>query len=115
MTLDQISQARAMLAENHTRTQVAAFFGISRYALRRHLDPNYRTETNRKARERRAIEKANPRASTHVPEMTRDAKVDGERLLREVPLDTRGFTARVLGDPLPGRSALDRKREAARV
>jgi len=29
---------------------------------------------------------------------------------REIPDDTRGLTAQILGDPLPGRSALDRRR-----
>ena len=113
MTSEQIAQARAMLAEGHTRTQVAAHFGINRYTLRLNIEPAYRAAANSKARERRAIERAKPRPSNHVPEMTREAKADGERLLREVPADTRGFTARLMGDPLNGRSALDRKREVA--
>jgi hypothetical protein len=29
--------------------------------------------------------------------------------LAEIPSDTRGLTARTFGDPLPGRSALDRR------
>ncbi len=32
--------------------------------------------------------------------------------LKAVPADTRDLTGRWLGDPLPGRSALDQKREA---
>ncbi|WMT90112.1 hypothetical protein [Pelagibacterium sp. H642] len=115
MTSEQIAHARAMLAEGHTRTNVAAHFGITRYALRFNLDPKYRAQVNRRARERRAVERAKPRPTNHVPEMTREAKADGERLLRGLPADTRGFTARLLGDPLPGRSALDHKREVARA
>lgn len=42
------------------------------------------------------------------------ANRDGEVLLSKVPSDTRGLTARMCGDPLPGRSALDRKRGAIR-
>lgn len=32
-----------------------------------------------------------------------------ERLMAEIPSDTRGLTAYFFGDPLPGRSALDRR------
>lgn len=34
------------------------------------------------------------------------------RLSAEIPDDTRDVTARIMGDPLPGRSALDRASEA---
>lgn len=33
---------------------------------------------------------------------------DIEARLAEIPYDTRDLTARIFGDPLPGRSALDR-------
>lgn len=36
-------------------------------------------------------------------------KEQAERLMEKVPDDTRDFTARLMGDPLPGRSALDRR------
>lgn len=32
-----------------------------------------------------------------------------EERLAEIPADTRNLTARICGDPLPGRSALDRR------
>lgn len=34
---------------------------------------------------------------------------DWERLAREIPEDTRDLTARMFGDPMPGRSALSRR------
>jgi hypothetical protein len=40
--------------------------------------------------------------------MSASEKRDAERLLKLVPRDTRDLTARVFGDPLPGRSALDK-------
>lgn len=40
-------------------------------------------------------------------------EADAEAMLRAIPADTRDLTARLMGDPLPGRSALDKKREAA--
>jgi hypothetical protein len=36
-------------------------------------------------------------------------KRDAEQRLREVPADTRDLTARICGDPLPGRSALAKR------
>lgn len=49
-------------------------------------------------------------AHIHGPQdMSPKAKRDAERLLRQIPPDTRGLTARICGDPLPGRSAKDRK------
>lgn len=40
------------------------------------------------------------------------AHVDAMRLKALIPADTRDFTARLMGDPLPGRSALDKRRAA---
>lgn len=44
-----------------------------------------------------------------VPEETRQM---AERLMRQVPRDTRDLTGRVFGDPIPGRSALDQRQNA---
>ena len=41
---------------------------------------------------------------------TKEARINGERMWRDLPPDTRGLTARICGDPLPGRSALDKRR-----
>lgn len=40
-------------------------------------------------------------------------RLQAERLMDEIPHDTRDLTARVCGDPLPGRSALDKMRAEA--
>ena len=37
----------------------------------------------------------------------RQAERDWQRLKKEIPEDTRSVTARMFGDPLPGRSALE--------
>lgn len=45
----------------------------------------------------------------------RDVEEQARKLMAFIPSDTRDLTARIFGDPLPGRSALDlRHREAAR-
>ncbi len=41
----------------------------------------------------------------------RHAERDASRLLQLVPADTRNLTARIFGDPLPGRSALDQRKQ----
>jgi hypothetical protein len=38
---------------------------------------------------------------------------DAMRLMAQIPSDTRDFTARIMGDPLPGRSALDQREAEA--
>jgi hypothetical protein len=40
------------------------------------------------------------------PRMTLEEEA---KLFASLPKDTRDFTARIMGDPLPGRSALDRR------
>lgn len=42
-----------------------------------------------------------------------DPRLDARKLLRQIPPDTRGLTARIAGDPLKGRSALDKERGVA--
>jgi hypothetical protein len=37
-------------------------------------------------------------------------RTQAERLMSMVPRDTRNITQRAFGDPIPGRSALDQKR-----
>lgn len=52
------------------------------------------------------------RGKFHFGDTTSEqVKRDAERRLREVPPDTRDLTARICGDPLPGRSALDRRKK----
>lgn len=48
-----------------------------------------------------------------LPYRPTEAEVD--RLLSTIPRDTRNFTSRVCGDPLPGRSALDQRRQSCDV
>lgn len=45
----------------------------------------------------------------------RPTQAELDSLLSKVPRDTRDFTARVCGDPLPGRSALDQRRQSRTV
>lgn len=61
------------------------------------------------AKERRAEAHKSPAGFKLDPTMTSDAVAMAERLKREIPPDTRDLTGRLLGDPLPLRSALAAK------
>lgn len=111
MTPAQITRVHEMRASGMSWRAIGQQFGLHHEAVRRAVDPEYREHRNALGRKRNAISKAK-----HASVMRDDAKTDGERLLREVPADTRTPMQRALGDPLPGRSALDRKRmEASHV
>lgn len=43
----------------------------------------------------------------------RDVEAQARKLMEFIPYDTRSLTARICGDPLPGRSALDRQHREA--
>lgn len=82
---------------------------ISEDALRRAVEPGYAERRNTMARERRNGEVRLVQRQNHVVETALALRQEGARRIAEIPPDTRNLTARLLGDPLPGRSALDRK------
>ena len=90
--------------------KLAARFRVSDPTIRRVVDPKYRdydrTVQNRK---RARLIKESPHAGRLSA--GRPTAEDVERLRADIPADTRDLTARILGDPLPGRSALDRRNE----
>jgi len=49
------------------------------------------------------------RAANYGQAERADDKAAAKKLLRQIPPDTRSLTARIAGDPLKGRSALDRQ------
>lgn len=116
MTPDQIAQARQMRDSGMSWKKIAKHFGVSEDTARRPLDPewtarrNATVAANRRLRRARMAEgEACPSFVHYVCSMPEEAKRDGERLLAQVPADTRDLTGRICGDPLPTRSALDRK------
>lgn len=91
---------------------VAAETGISEHRLRARLDPEYMERRRQQARARRNGT-AGPKSLLRV---SRSLSVEeAQRIIYALPRDTRDFTARVMGDPLPGRSALDRMRGCQQV
>lgn len=85
--------ARALLAHGYSIWDAARLLDIPYATLRRWLDPAFAArerEQYRAGTARRAFRPSGP--------------------LPPVPEDTRDLTGRLMGDPLPGRSALDRRR-----
>jgi len=106
---DALIRARKMREDGMTWGRIAARLGVSDDWLRRRLDPGYGERRNNMARAWRGH-------ITHfIPVLDRKRLAADEikRLMASLPTDTRGLTARAMGDPLPGRSALDMRRGAA--
>ncbi len=105
-----VTSARKLIGFVNWKT-LAKRFDVGYDALRRRLDPIYRANANRV----RALERQSQRGQRfhdHVPLERVDLR-QLSRLKAAVPADTRSITGRIFGDPLPSRSALDRKRRRA--
>jgi hypothetical protein len=104
---ETVARAKALRDEGVKWETIAKKLGVGADGLRRRLDPAYRAKRNQQnavVRTQRSLGLRNMYRTAHLPadEMA--------RILATVPVDTRGRMARVMGDPLPGRSALDQKR-----
>ncbi len=99
----QVDQARQLRALGRSWDSIGAEFGLHPDTMRRRIDPAY-------ARSER-FKYTGPMSFIRAGE-SRVSPADAARALAGVPVDTRTRQARFMGDPLPGRSALDRLREA---
>jgi len=90
-------EAQRLYAAGKGYRQISAALGVSETSVRRMVG---KLEVIRVGGDRRYTERAEEKAAA-------------KKLLRQIPQDTRGLTARIAGDPLPGRSALDQQRGAS--
>ena len=81
--------------------RIAALVGVTRYAVVKVANP----EQHEKERQRNKAWKSRPDAG-NIYETKRNAH---RRLMADIPEDTRTVSQRLMGEPLPGRSALDQK------
>lgn len=98
--------ARVLRAKGWAWRKIARQLGISVERLRTAIEPGFG-----KRRYQRQKRLAMP-GHAHVRPGRRPTKpkaADVAARLAEIPDDERGLTQRLLGDPLPGRSALDRR------
>jgi hypothetical protein len=96
---DMLVDALEMRKQGRSWRAIAAGLGVGEDWLRRRADPGYRTRAN-------ALWKARNRGPHFVPALDGLGSEPPQR----VPLDTRTRFARAMGDPVPGRSALDQRR-----
>lgn len=101
--------ARALMAKGETRWgTIARLCGLrGGVALRKALDPVWHEQ--QKAAERKAVRVRADLDGAHDAPKRIDPDCLAARLA-EIPPDTRSLTGMLFGDPLPGRSALDKRR-----
>lgn len=106
---EAIELARQLKAMGTNWSEISRRTGISIEMIRRRIDPGYSQRRHAQNREagRKQVGKI-----LHVYEGQRLKPAEAEQALASVPLDTRPFFSRLMGDPLPGRSALERRGES---
>jgi hypothetical protein len=99
----------AMRAEGKTWKDIAEFLGVGIGNLRFAMDPEFveRANANRRERRKHTIRENHKQFKAVKP---MNFRIEDPRDVRGEwpPPDTRDLTARICGDPLPGRSFLDR-------
>jgi len=110
--MHKAADIRRLRSQGLTWSQVGALIGTSHFTARMVVDEVFRErETVRKRARTWKVRAANEAASvqTSIP-----GRPIGDEIRGELPpaRDTRSLTQRLLGDPLPGRSALDRMRQS---
>lgn len=111
--MDDWDQAQRMLKAGSSWTATASRTGISVDRLKRRFDPGYADHRAEKVRMWRAQNgrSGHGGSSKHWHHDLPFYHVDPALIaqaIATVPADTRSRTGRLLGDPLPGRSALER-------
>jgi hypothetical protein len=108
-----LEQARALLKNGAHYPDLTEKFGLSRDWFVRRLEPT-KAQKRRDQINRNRWQMGKRGASTQRAEtrQQRDVRVEAKA---EQIADTRDYTQRFFGDPLPGRSALDRKKAAAEI
>jgi hypothetical protein len=124
LTPNLIERARDLRARGVGWRNVARDLDVSEYVLRCELEPHYRqykrginTQQRAQIAARAVVQRARPAINDAVHHNVRSprrtpAEVEAARnLALELRLQPRSVTAELLGDPLPGRSALDQRRQ----
>lgn len=108
MTPAQVMQAKRWVAQGRNYAWMSKTFGCAPHTIRRAIDPEWaerRREQINQARRTRALEKAPSTIAVRPrPQISQDVEAELERLRSLILTPNQS----VLGDPLPGRSALDR-------
>lgn len=96
------AEVLALKAQGMSQLAIAKKLGVHKNTVRAAADPEYAEQRN-----------ASRRVERSVSQLMRVEPAVINPVKAEFIHDTRSFTGRALGDPLPGRSALDQKRAGA--
>lgn len=114
LTTEQIKEARELLALGWSYPRIAERLGFNYEQVRRAIDADYavnrRIQVRDNARQRRY--KPEKRLAGRENASGASVKEDAAARLAEIPADDRNLTGRMFGDPLRGRSALDKRQQA---
>lgn len=99
-----LDEARRLRAAGKGWKWVAQFTGSTEFSLRSNLEPGFLDRHRQRIKDQRAVRLQGGDNIYH-----RVSPEEAQRAIAAIPRDTRGFKARLFGDPLPGRSALDRR------
>jgi hypothetical protein len=115
VTPNVIERAKEMRANNVSWNQIAKTLDVSAFLVRAATEPDFRNY--RRERQRRHLQRERPHINHAVHHEVRGTRFPPAEVLREAErarelrLQPRSLTAELLGDPLPGRSALDQRRK----
>lgn len=107
--------ARRLFAEGKRWADIKRVTGLSYDTLKRKLVPEYAERRAERVRRRRMRKRGESvpalvESRVHPSGPKGPSREDIAKALATIPPDDRSLTARIMGDPLPGRSALDRMR-----
>lgn len=101
LTVAQVEKAKDLVRQGWSVKRIAEQFGCHDQTIRRATDHRYR-ETRRQDIERQRLRNSRNQNSAGRLADLRSVKEDAAARLAEIPADTRDFTARMFGDPIPG-------------
>lgn len=114
MTPEQITKARALRNNGYGWTDIGTAVGSTYYNVRRVLDPEWaqkrRDGINSLRRRERGPQKSSSCGQVRGAIEAHNPHFDPRR---DGVIEPKTINQALLGDPLPGRSALDRKRATA--
>jgi len=110
------NRAVEMRATGMTIQKIASELGVSKMTASRLMDlEKYEAELEKaRVRQRERAKLIKSIDPLPMADETRRRRAELEALMDAIPQDTRSKTARLAGDPLPGRSALDKLRAATK-
>lgn len=109
LTQEDVEYARVLRNLGRSWESIALHFNASRHIIQSRADPTFVYRERERWKKKKRPRKRPQSMPTHIVERKLPPHEEA-MALATIPSDTRNLTARQLGDPLPGRSALDHRR-----